>query len=81
MMDDEALEHRIRERAFNIWLDEGCPDGRDQEHWQQAQRELSGEAGFASDAPPLQPEPIGQIRAAEERLVDGGEGQPPSEKR
>jgi hypothetical protein len=81
MMDDAALERRIKERAFKIWLDEGCPDGRDKEHWEQAKREISGDAALAGDAPPLQPEPIGEIKYAEARLVDGGEGQPPSEKR
>ena len=29
-------EHRIREIAYFIWLEEGCPSGRDQEHWQRA---------------------------------------------
>jgi len=27
---------KIREAAYLIWLDEGQPDGRDQEHWQKA---------------------------------------------
>jgi len=29
-------ENRIREIAYFIWLEEGCPGGRDQEHWQRA---------------------------------------------
>jgi hypothetical protein len=33
-------EQAVRARAYEIWLQEGSPDGRDQEHWQQAQREL-----------------------------------------
>ncbi len=33
------LEHRIRERAYQIWLDEGQPEGRAEAHWEMA-REL-----------------------------------------
>jgi hypothetical protein len=33
------LEARIRERAYHIWRQEGCPPGRDQVHWDMA-REL-----------------------------------------
>ena len=32
---------RIRERAYQIWLAEGQPHGRDKEHWAQAERELA----------------------------------------
>ena len=33
--DDEVhLEVRIRERAFQIWLDEGKPEGREKGHWE-----------------------------------------------
>jgi hypothetical protein len=34
MADD--LEQRIRERAYEIWENEGCPQGRGDDHWQQA---------------------------------------------
>ncbi len=30
---DADLERRIRNRAYQIWLDEGCPEGRAEEHW------------------------------------------------
>ena len=33
-------EDRIRQRAYRIWEDEGCPDGRDREHWDRAEREI-----------------------------------------
>jgi hypothetical protein len=26
-------EHEIRLIAYNIWEQEGCPDGHDYEHW------------------------------------------------
>ncbi len=63
-MDD--LEQRIRERAYEIWENEGCPAGRGDEHWRQACAEfqeakaeadaqqpanLSGAGGAVSDTP------------------------------
>jgi hypothetical protein len=29
-------EQRIRTKAFYIWLEEGCPEGRAQVHWDMA---------------------------------------------
>ena len=37
------LEERIRLRALEIWREEGCPEGRAREHWEQAERELGAE--------------------------------------
>jgi hypothetical protein len=34
----------ISERARAIWKDEGCPEGRDVEHWLRAERELQKRA-------------------------------------
>lgn len=30
------IEHRVRERAYRIWLDEGMPEGRADLHWSMA---------------------------------------------
>jgi hypothetical protein len=57
------LEQLIRERAFQIWIEEGQPDGRDKEHWRQATNEL-----LSGTAPPLQP-----------NLVDNEEDKSPAE--
>ncbi|HVB89414.1 MAG TPA: DUF2934 domain-containing protein [Beijerinckiaceae bacterium] len=32
--------HRVRQRAYEIWLAEGMTSGRDLEHWCAAEREL-----------------------------------------
>ncbi|MBY6264277.1 DUF2934 domain-containing protein [Azospirillum sp. 412522] len=32
----------IQERAYQIWQEEGCPEGREQEHWLRAEAEVSG---------------------------------------
>ncbi|MET1754196.1 DUF2934 domain-containing protein [Novosphingobium sp. RD2P27] len=45
-------ENRIRERAFALWLEQGSPHGRDQEHWDQACSEIDEEdrTGAATSA-------------------------------
>lgn len=54
-------EERVRERAHAIWEAEGCPDGRDKEHWQQACRDLgihvvAGEGwGLSQGGSPITP--------------------------
>ena len=39
MQDDR----RIRERAHAIWEQEGRPEGREQQHWSQAEQEVGSE--------------------------------------
>jgi hypothetical protein len=34
--DSESLEQRIRERAFALWMEAGCPERRADEFWQLA---------------------------------------------
>jgi hypothetical protein len=41
---------RIAERAYQIWQASGCPAGRDQENWLQAERELGATAPAARAA-------------------------------
>ncbi|WP_181706695.1 DUF2934 domain-containing protein [Chthonobacter rhizosphaerae] len=37
---DEETEERVQKRAYEIWEEEGRPDGRAAEHWDQACRDL-----------------------------------------
>jgi hypothetical protein len=39
--DPETDEHKVRERAHAIWEREGRPEGKHDDHWHQAQRELA----------------------------------------
>ena len=37
--DEEAeLERRIRERAYDLWQQDGRPEGREAEHWERARQ-------------------------------------------
>lgn len=38
----EISTEQIADRAWQIWQREGCPEGRDLEHWLQAEKELRG---------------------------------------
>ena len=56
-MDDSEL---IRLRAYEIWIREGQPEGRELEHWMAARREILGSAAERRDenveTPPDQPQ-------------------------
>ncbi len=44
--NSELLEHRIRERAFQLWQEAGCPEGRAEEFWQLArEKETQAQTG------------------------------------
>ena len=44
-MQMAQVETWIRERAYAIWQQEGCPEGREQQHWEQAAREVMSRGG------------------------------------
>jgi hypothetical protein len=63
MSDQTEQDRRVRERAFQIWAEEGKPEGKEKEHWERAQAELAIHGGA-----PLQPGlPIGEVTRAEEK--------------
>jgi hypothetical protein len=45
-MDAEFWE-AVRERANALWLEEGCPEGKSDQHWQQAQQDVLASAQAA----------------------------------
>ena len=38
----DELQRRIQQRAYELWEHEGRPEGRDDAHWAQAEREIVG---------------------------------------
>lgn len=89
--DDPEREHRIRERAYHLWNDDGRPTGHHDEYWERA-RELVGmedSAGFGqlvnpetAGRDPSQSQPVEEAFLQEnlgefpDRLSDQGENQP-----
>ena len=54
---NEALEQRIRERAYALWQSDGSPDGRADDYWDRARRQLEAESD--PDAPDMiSPAPV-----------------------
>jgi hypothetical protein len=54
--DRMKAEDRIRVVAYRLWEEEGCPEGREEEHWFRACAEVEGGAvGAASDAAAARP--------------------------
>jgi hypothetical protein len=39
----KPTHEEIALHAYNLWIDEGCPRGRDQEYWLRAEEELMSE--------------------------------------
>jgi Protein of unknown function (DUF2934) len=36
----QDLKQRVRERAYHMWTDAGCPEGRADAFWLEAQRDI-----------------------------------------
>jgi hypothetical protein len=54
MSDD--FEEAIRKRAYELWEQSGCPDGRSEEFWHAARAELkAGEPTFREQVDELGP--------------------------
>jgi hypothetical protein len=48
---NETLDQRIRERAYALWQSDGSPEGRADEFWDLARRQLEAESD--PDAPDM----------------------------
>lgn len=62
---DSERDKRIRERAYQIWTEEGCPEGREDAHWEMAEELVAIEE---SQALATEPNPVAQEQ--------GGVGEP-----
>jgi hypothetical protein len=49
---DKDLEDRIRARAYRIWENDPSPEGKADEHWEQARRQIEAEGVADGDAAP-----------------------------
>lgn len=41
---------QVRERAYYLWLEKGCPVGDDQAHWHEAERQLRQSTAASAEA-------------------------------
>lgn len=85
-----AFEKRIRERAHQIWMEEGQPEGREEAHWEMARELVAQQDGqhLATEPNPAakgkqrarRDEPVEPLQAVENLgdlpgLIDQGEEQ------
>jgi DUF2934 family protein len=47
---DNQLEQRIRDRAYELWMQNGCLPDRAEDYWYQAESEILGDAGTGGSA-------------------------------
>lgn len=71
-MDDR--EKRIRDRAHQLWLDAGQPDGHEVEHWEKAIGEVDTESNTNSHTPDLRSRYAGSTC----QMLPGTEARPES---
>ncbi len=57
-------EDRVRQRAHEIWEQQGRPEGRQEEHWAQARREI--EAGSRPPPPAAELDPSPTVNAPDD---------------
>jgi hypothetical protein len=50
--ESEVPAERIRERAYFLWLEHGCPEGENLDHWLAAEREFFAVGPAAANEPP-----------------------------
>jgi hypothetical protein len=89
-MDD--FDERVRQRAHRLWVEEGCPEGRSEVHWEKARELVAIEENQKLATKPVprgdnaagEPvEPIEALSNAGEfpTLTDQGEQSPPKRRR
>jgi hypothetical protein len=52
-MSQHSHEERVRLRAYEIWLNEGKPEGREQRHWEMAREIVGYEDAYQSTLVPV----------------------------
>jgi hypothetical protein len=64
-VEPDAGTEEIRRRAYQIWQEKGQPEGRDQDHWNQAVREIRGTPDEqAAEAPASEADLLAEDTAA-----------------
>ena len=81
----DNFEDRVRERAYRLWVEEGCPEGRSDIHWDKARELVAIEDNQKTTTKPARPqgrngEPVEPMEAVENAgefptLTDQGEEQ------
>jgi hypothetical protein len=79
MVDQQDVERRIRERAHQIWVDSGQPEGQAEAHWELARLAIAQEDAQATMLVPAQAPTAEEAEVVENlgefpTMTDQGEG-------
>ena len=58
----DTREDRVRQRAHEIWLREGQPEGQDERHWAAAEAEIDAEAAAKPKKAAKTPAPNAELK-------------------
>ena len=72
---DEATWKAVQERAYQLWVEDGRPDGRAAAHWAQAEAEIVG----PSESERLLQKSVDEAVPKPERLPEGFDENPISQ--
>lgn len=72
---DERDEERIRQRAYGIWEREGRPEGRQDEHWFDAERAESDGRPIPAGIPDGDAPPQGRVERATDAVDETYQGE------
>lgn len=64
MAEDDETQRRIAERAFQLWEEQGRPEGHDYRNWLQAEAEILGGGGTVPPEQESQGTPAGDNEMA-----------------
>ncbi len=72
----DTFDERVRQRAYRLWVEEGCPEGRSDIHWEKARELVAVEEKQKSTAKPAAPEATRREPAAPIEARRNGGGHP-----
>jgi hypothetical protein len=76
-MNDER-EDRIRRRAYQLWNDGGAPEGKSDEYWSRAEKQVAAEYDADAETSHIASDQTGKRRLAGEPLQEK-DTMPPNE--
>ena len=76
-MADNDVEHRIREKAYELWVLEGRPHGQEIRHWDMARALLAQDENSSPGLMSAKPH-IHDIEVAVATLASGGQASDPA---
>ncbi|WP_416338932.1 DUF2934 domain-containing protein [Paraburkholderia sp. CNPSo 3076] len=78
MTMNDQREERVRRRAYQLWEDDGAPEGRADEYWSRAEKQVAAEYDAEGETSRVASDQAGKRRLAGEPLQES-DAMPPNE--